>query len=114
WRRTAGAASAASLRQAPESTSFSTGGAVGKASFDVKPVEGDQSGFRATASAEMSVSRKDVSGLGSLKDKLPADVTGAKAKVDVAFEDVAAKCPDDKSAVKGKLHGKGTITVTVE
>ena len=47
-------------------------------------------------------------------DKLPADVTGARAKVDVSFEDVAATCPDEKGAVPGKLRGKGDITVTVE
>ena len=41
-------------------------------------------------------------------------MTGARAKVDVSFEDVAATCPDEKGAVPGKLRGKGSITVTVE
>ena len=107
WRKTAGAAS--------ETQTFSGGGADGKATFNVEAVEGDRSGFRATASAEMKVSREDVVKFGSeLKDKLPADVTGARAKVDVSFEDVAATCPDEKGAVPGKLRGKGSITVTVE
>jgi len=107
WRKTAGAAS--------ETQTFSAGGADGKATFNVEAVEGDRSGFRATASAEMKVSREDVVKFGSeLKDKLPADVTGARAKVDVSFEDVAATCPDEKGAVPGKLRGKGSITVTVE
>jgi hypothetical protein len=107
WRQTAGAAS--------ETQTFSGGGADGKVTFSVDKVEGDRSGFRATASAEMKVSREDVVKFGSeLKDKLPADVTGARAKVDVSFEDVAATCPDEKGAVPGKLRGKGSITVTVE
>jgi hypothetical protein len=107
WRKTAGAAS--------ETQTFSAGGADGKATFNVEAVEGDRSGFKATASAEMKVSRADVVKFGSeLKDKLPADVTGARAKVDVSFEDVAATCPNEKGAVPGKLRGKGSITVTVE
>jgi hypothetical protein len=108
WRKTAGAA-------ATETKAFSSGGAEGKASFGVETVEGDRSGFRAHASAEMKVTRADIAKLGDdLKDKLPADVTGAEAKVDVSFEDVAATCPDDKGNVPGKLRGKGSITVTVE
>ena len=107
WRKTAGAAS--------ETQTFSAGGADGKATFNLEAVEGDRSGFRATASAEMKVSRADVIKFGSdLKDKLPADVTGARAKVDVSFEDVAATCPNEKGAVPGRLRGKGSITVTVE
>ena len=107
WRQTAGAAT--------ETETFSAGGADGKATFNLEKVEGDRSGFRATASAEMKVSREDVVKFGSdLKDKLPADVTGARAKVDVSFEDVAATCPNEKGAVPGKLRGKGSITVTVE
>jgi len=110
WRQTAGAAGAAT-----ETQTFSAGGADGKATFNLEKVEGDRSGFRATASAEMKVTREDVVKFGSeLKDKLPADVTGARAKVDVSFEDVAATCPDTKGAVPGKLRGKGSITVTVE
>ena len=63
----------------------------------------------------MKVTRADVVKCGSdLKDKLPADVTGARAKVDVSFEDVAATCPNEKGAVPGRLRGKGSITVTVE
>ena len=81
-------------------------------SLNVAAVEGDRSGFKATASAEMKVSREDV--VKYAGDKLPADVTGARAKVDVSFEDVAATCPDEKGAVPGKLRGKGNITVTVE
>ena len=104
WRKTAGAAS--------ETQTFSQGGAGGKVSFNVEAVEGDRSGFKATASAEMKVSREDV--VKYAGDKLPADVTGARAKVDVSFEDVAATCPDEKGAVPGKLRGKGDITVTVE
>ena len=107
WRKTAGAAS--------ETQTFSAGGADGKATFNLEAVEGDRSGFRATASAEMKVAREDVIKFGSdLKDKLPADVTGARAKVDVSFEDVAATCPNEKGAVPGRLRGKGSITVTVE
>ena len=107
WRPTAGAAT--------ETQTFSAGGADGKATFNLEKVEGDRSGFRATASAEMKVTREDVVKFGSeLKDKLPADVTGARAKVDVSFEDVAATCPNEKGAVPGKLRGKGSITVTVE
>ena len=107
WRPTAGAAT--------ETQTFSAGGADGKATFNLEKVEGDRSGFRATASAEMKVTREDVVKFGSeLKDKLPADVTGARAKVDVSFEDVAATCPNQKGAVPGKLRGKGSITVTVE
>jgi hypothetical protein len=110
WRKTAGAAGAAS-----ETETFSAGGADGKATFNLEKVEGDRSGFRATASAEMKATREDVMKFGSeLKDKLPADVTGARAKVDVSFEDLAASCPNEKGAVPGKLRGKGTITVTVE
>ena len=104
WRKTAGAAS--------ETQTFSSGGADGKATFNVEAVEGDRSGFKATASAEMKVSREDV--VKYAGDKLPADVTGARAKVDVSFEDLAATCPDKKDAVPGKLRGKGSITVTVE
>ncbi len=108
WRKTAGAAAA-------ETKTFSSGGAEGKATFGVEKVEGDRSGFRATASAEMKVSRADIAKFSDdLKDKLPADVTGAGAKVDVSFEDVAATCPTDKGAVPGRLRGKGSITVTVE
>jgi hypothetical protein len=118
WRKTAGAASAGHAgraRSATETTTFSAGGADGKVSFGLEAVEGDQSGFRAGASAEMKVSRADIQKFGTdLKDKLPADVTGARAKVDVSFEDVAATCPDDKRNVPGKLRGKGSITVTVE
>jgi hypothetical protein len=63
----------------------------------------------------MKVTRADIEKFGGdVKDKLPADVTGATAKVDVSFEDVAAKCPTDKGAVEGKLHGRGEITVKVE
>jgi hypothetical protein len=103
------------LGAASETQTFSSGGADGKATFNLEAVEGDRSGFRATASAEMKVSREDVVKFGSeLKDKLPADVTGARAKVDVSFEDVAATCPNEKGAVPGKLRGKGSITVTVE
>jgi hypothetical protein len=119
WRKTAGAASAGQTGRVPQSatetTTFSSGGAEGKASFGLEKVEGDRSGFRATASAEMKVTRADIEKFSTdLKDKLPADVTGAGAKVDVSFEDVAATCPNDKGAVPGKLRGKGSITVTVE
>jgi hypothetical protein len=63
----------------------------------------------------MQVSAADIAKLSTdLKDKLPADVTGARAKVEVTFEDVAATCPTDKGAVRGRLHGKGSISVTVE
>ena len=57
WRKTAGAAS--------ETQTFSAGGADGKATFNLEAVEGDRSGFRATASAEMKVSREDVVKYGS-------------------------------------------------
>ena len=118
WRQTAGAARAGHAgraRQSATDTTFSSGGAEGKATFGIEKVEGDRSGFRATASAEMKVTRADIEKFSSdLKDKLPADVTGAGAKVDVSFEDVAATCPTDKGAVPGKLRGKGSITVTVE
>jgi hypothetical protein len=115
WRKTAGAASAGAQQSATETTTFSSGGTDGKVSFGVEAVEGDRSGFRANASAELKVTRAGMGELGtSLKDKLPADVTGAGAKVDVSFEDVAATCPNDKGAVPGKLRGKGSITVTVE
>jgi hypothetical protein len=108
WRKTAGAA-------ATETKTFSSGGAEGSATFGVEKVEGDRSGFKATASAEMKVSRADIEKFSSdLKDKLPADVTGASAKVDVSFEDVATTCPTDKGNVPGKLRGKGSITVKVE
>jgi hypothetical protein len=108
WRKTAGAATA-------ETKTFSSGGAEGKATFGLEKVEGDRSGFRATASAEMKVTRADIAKFSDdLKDKLPADVTGAGAKVDVSFEDVAATCPTDKGTVPGRLRGKGSITVTVE
>ena len=108
WRKTAGAAST-------ETKDFSAGGADGKATFGVDKVEGERSGFRATASAEMKVSRADLEKYSpDLKDRLPEDVKGASAKVDVSFEDIAATCPNDKDAVPGKLRGKGKITVTVE
>jgi hypothetical protein len=111
WRQTAGAAHAAEN----ETKSFGYGGADGNVTFGLEKVEGEQSGFRANASAEMKVARADLEKLSSdLKDKLPPDVTGARAKVDVGFEDVAATCPTDKGAVPGRLHGKGSITVTVE
>jgi hypothetical protein len=113
WRDTAGAARAHASEN--ETKSFSYGGADGKASFGLERVEGEQSGFKASASAEMKVTRADLEKFSSdLKDKLPADVTGATAKVDVSFSDVAATCPDDKGAVPGELHGAGSITVTVE
>jgi hypothetical protein len=117
WRKTAGAAAghAGRAHQSATETTFSQGGADGKATFGLEAIEGDQSGFRAKASAEMKVTRADIEKFSTdLKDKLPADVTGAGAKVDVSFEDVAATCPDDKGAVPGKLRGKGSITVTVE
>jgi hypothetical protein len=108
WRRTAGAA-------ATETKTFSSGGADGKATFGLEKVEGARSGFRASASAEMKVSRADIEKFSSdLKDKLPADVTGAGAKVGVSFEDVAQTCPTAKGTVPGRLRGKGSITVTVE
>ena len=108
WRKTAGAADT-------ETKDFSAGGADGKATFGVDKVEGERSGFRATASAEMKVSRADLEKYSpDLKDRLPEDVTGANAKVGVSFEDIADTCPNDKGAVPGKLRGKGTITVTVE
>src|SRR3954470_17031376 len=63
----------------------------------------------------MKVSRADLEKFSdTLKDNMPADVTGATAKVEVSFEDVATTCPDDKGAVPGKLRGKGSISVTVE
>jgi hypothetical protein len=115
WRKTAGAASAGHAQSATETTTFSSGGADGKVSFGLEKVEGDRSGFRANASAEMKATRDDIAKFSTeLKDKLPADVTGASAKVDVSFEDVAATCPNDKGAVPGKLRGKGSITVKVE
>ena len=117
WRETAGAAFAAGRAQgsATETKSFSEGGANGSASFNLDKVEGDRSGFKATAAAEMKVSRADIEKFSTaLKDELPADVTGARAKVAVSFEDVATTCPDEKGAVPGKLRGKGSITVTVE
>lgn len=108
WRKTAGAATS-------ETKTFSSGGADGSATFGIEKVEGDQSGIKATASAEMKVSRADIEKFSSdLKDKLPEDVTGASAKVDVSFEDVATTCPTDKGNVPGKLRGKGSITVKVE
>jgi hypothetical protein len=115
WRETAGAARARAHLSENETKSFGYGGADGSVTFGLERVEGEQTGFRANASAEMKVKRADLEKFSSeLKDKLPADVTGAGAKVDVSFEDVAKTCPDDKGAVQGKLHGKGSITVTVE
>jgi hypothetical protein len=111
WREAAGAA----RQSAPETKTFSSGGAEGKATFGLDKVEGADSGFKATASAEMKVSRADLEKFSpTLKDELPADVTGATAKVAVSFEDVAATCPNDKGAVPGRLRGKGSITVAVE
>lgn len=108
WRKTAGAA-------ATETKTFSSGGAEGRASFGVERIEGERSGFEAKASAELKLTRADIEKLGgALEDKLPADVTGAGAEVDVSFEDVARTCPTDKGAVPGTLRGKGSITVTVE
>jgi len=108
WRKTAGAADT-------ETKNFSSGGADGKATFGIDKVEGERSGFRATASAEMKISRADMEKYSpDLKDKLPADVTGATVAVDVKFEDVAATCPTDQGNVPGKLRGKGTITLTAE
>jgi hypothetical protein len=113
WRETAGAAHAHASES--ETKSFAYGGADGKTSFALERVQGEQSGFTATASAEMKVARADLEKFSdTLKDNLPADVTGATAKVDVSFEDVATTCPDDKGAVPGKLRGKGSISVTVE
>jgi hypothetical protein len=113
WRDTAGAARAHASEN--ETKSFSSGGADGKVAFGLERVEGEQSGFKATASAEMKVTRADLEKFSTtLKDNLPADVTGATAKVDVSFEDVATTCPDDKGTVPGKLRGKGSISVTVE
>jgi hypothetical protein len=111
WRKTAGAARAS----ATETKTFSEGPVEGKASFGVEQIEGERSGFKANASAEMKVTRADLLKFSSeLKDKLPPDVTGATAKVDVSFEDVAKTCPSDKGKVPGKLRGKGSITVNVE
>jgi hypothetical protein len=107
WRGTAGASASAN-----ETKTFSSGGAEGTASFGVEAVEGDRSGFKATASAELKVGRDAIQKFGG--DKLPADVTGATAKVDVSFDDVAKTCPTDKGAVPGRLHGNGSITVKVE
>jgi len=113
WRSTAGAARAHASEN--ETKTFAYGGADGKASFGFERVEGVQSGIKANASAEMKVTRADLEKFSSdLKDKLPADVTGASAKVDVSFEDVAKTCPDDKGKVPGKLHGEGSLTITVE
>lgn len=113
WRDTAGAARAHAAEN--ETKSFSSGGADGNVSFGVERVEGAQSGFKATASAGMKVTRADLEKFSTtLKDNLPSDVTGATAKVDVSFEDVATTCPDDKGAVPGKLRGKGSISVKVE
>lgn len=116
WRQKAGAASVFRAHDALSSTeSFSSGGAEGKVSFGVEAVEGAQSGFTANASAELKVNRADLEKImPSAKDKLPAEITGASAKVDVTFEDVTEKCPTDKGAVPGKLKGKGSITVKVE
>jgi hypothetical protein len=116
WRKTAGAASSRRARSAADETkSFSSGGAEGSASFGLEKMEGAQSGFKAKASAELAVPRDAIDKYaGALKDELPRNVTGAKAKVDVSFEDVTAACPNDKGAVPGKLRGKGAITVTVE
>jgi hypothetical protein len=113
WRETAGAARAHASES--ETKSFSYGGADGKTSFSLERIQGAQSGFAAAASAEMKISRADLEKLSTtLKDNLPADVTGATAKVAVSFEDVATTCPDDKGAVPGKLRGKGSLSVTVE
>jgi hypothetical protein len=115
WRTTAGAAAVRPRRAGAsenETKSFSEGGADGSASFGIVPVEGDRTGFRANASAELKVGRDAI--LKYAGDKLPADVTGATAKVDVSFEDVAKTCPTAKGAVPGKLRGKGSITVKVE
>jgi hypothetical protein len=105
WRKTAGAA-------ANETKTFSEGGADGSASFGVEKVEGERSGFKANASAELKIGRDAIQKYGA--GKLPPDVTGAAAKVDVSFEDVAKTCPTAKGAVPGKLRGKGSITVRVE
>ena len=113
WRQAVSAARA--HKSDTETKGFAYGGADGSASFSLDKVEGEQSGFRAAASAEMKVARADLEKLSpDLKDKLPADVTGARAKIGVSFEDVAATCPDDKGAVPGKLHGNGQLTITVE
>jgi hypothetical protein len=119
WRDTAGAAAAGRAPRAGasanETKTFSSDGAEGTASFGVEAVEGDRSGFKATASAELKVGRDAIEKFGAgLKDKLPPDVTGATAKVGVSFEDVAKTCPTDKGTVPGKLRGKGSITVKVE
>ena len=117
WRETAGAAFAAGRAHpsATETKTFSEGGAKGSATFGLDKVEGAQSGFKATASAEMEVSRADIEKFSTaLKDELPADVTGASAKVDVSFDDVATTCPNEKGAVPGKLRGKGSLTVKLE
>lgn len=116
WRQTAGASSVFQARGAVSSTqSFTSGGAEGSVSFGVEPVEGAQSGFNATASAELKVSRADVEKVfPAAKENLPADITGASAKVEVQFSDTAQPCPNDKGKVEGKLHGKGDITLTIE
>lgn len=116
WRKKAGAASTARLRAIASTTeSFSEGGAEGSVSFGIEQVEGAQSGFNANASAALKVTRADVEKFSpDLKEKLPAEITGASAKLDVSFADVSDKCPDSKGAVKGKLHGKGKITLTIE
>jgi hypothetical protein len=113
WRATAGASRAHASET--ETKSFSYGGADGSTSFNLERIQGAQSGFTASASAGMKVSRADLEKLSTtLKDNLPADVTGATANVAVSFEDVATTCPDDKGAVPGKLRGKGSLSVKVE
>lgn len=117
WRAPIGAARGAQIRQGTTgTTTFGTDGAGGSASFGVQQASGDQRGFTATASAELKVTRAELekSSASSLKENLPADVTGARVNVDVSFQDVNAKCPNAKGAVAGKLRGKGTIKVTVE
>ena len=115
WQRSVGARPRGVRARAAASTTWEgNDGVKGSASFDVTPVQGADSGFLATASAELTATRAGVEKLDpSLKEKLPPNVTSATGRVDVSFADSGQTCPVE-GRQQGKVKASGKVTVKVE
>ncbi len=116
WRRSAGAAQRA--HAAEEKTTTMTFGSPadgtdGKATITLDDAGEDKLGFKAKVDAEVAVTGEGLEKLAGKDQQLSSEVKKGRAKVSVSFEDAPQGCPSAAGIVKGRLHGRASIAISV-
>lgn len=111
WQRRAGIAAATPVG-APQTQSFGSAGAGGKATLDIGAYDDGRSGWHVAATAEVELTRGGLDKLGG-GDALPSGINGGKARVKLAFDDLLATCPSAAGTVAGRLEASGSLSIDI-